>query len=77
MCGGSLEILPCSRVGHVFRNLVPYSFPADPHTTVLTNLARAANVWMDQYSRFFFAAVVSSSQCTLPVYFPSKAVSTF
>ncbi|PVD29504.1 hypothetical protein C0Q70_08755 [Pomacea canaliculata] len=64
MCGGSLEILPCSRVGHVFRNLVPYSFPADPHTTVLTNLARAANVWMDQYSRFFFAAVNMSSSDT-------------
>ncbi|GFN82427.1 hypothetical protein PoB_000893300 [Plakobranchus ocellatus] len=64
MCGGGLEILPCSRVGHVFRASLPYSFTPGPsdssnvrEDTVLTNLARVATVWMDQYADIFFAAV--------------------
>ncbi|XP_041367865.1 polypeptide N-acetylgalactosaminyltransferase 16-like [Gigantopelta aegis] len=57
MCGGSMEILPCSRVGHVFRNLLPYKFPGDGQTTLLRNLGRVAEVWMDQYKETFFSAV--------------------
>ncbi|GFR72601.1 polypeptide N-acetylgalactosaminyltransferase [Elysia marginata] len=64
MCGGSLEIVPCSRVGHVFRASLPYSFTPGPddsshvrEDTVLTNLARVADVWMDQFADLFYAAV--------------------
>ncbi|XP_069472508.1 polypeptide N-acetylgalactosaminyltransferase 5 [Ambystoma mexicanum] len=54
MCGGEIEILPCSRVGHIFRNDNPYSFPKDRIKTVERNLARVAEVWLDEYSEVFY-----------------------
>ncbi|XP_054827205.1 polypeptide N-acetylgalactosaminyltransferase 5 isoform X2 [Eublepharis macularius] len=54
MCGGEIEIIPCSRVGHIFRNDNPYSFPKDRITTVERNLARVAEVWMDEYKDLFY-----------------------
>ncbi|KAM6398599.1 polypeptide N-acetylgalactosaminyltransferase 5 [Pluvialis apricaria] len=54
MCGGEIEIVPCSRVGHIFRNDNPYSFPKDRVRTVERNLARVAEVWMDEYKELFY-----------------------
>uniref|UniRef100_A0A8C3L4N0 Polypeptide N-acetylgalactosaminyltransferase n=1 Tax=Chrysolophus pictus TaxID=9089 RepID=A0A8C3L4N0_CHRPC len=54
MCGGEIEIVPCSRVGHIFRNDNPYSFPKDRVRTVERNLARVAEVWLDDYKELFY-----------------------
>ncbi|KAK0078663.1 hypothetical protein PV325_002222 [Microctonus aethiopoides] len=56
MCGGSIELIPCSRVGHIFRHRRPYG--NDRHQdTMLKNSLRVAHVWMDKYKEYFLKDV--------------------
>lgn len=50
-----MEIIPCSHVGHVFRDKSPYSFPGGVSKIVLHNAARVAEVWMDEWRDFYYA----------------------
>ena len=56
MCGGSVEIHPCSHVGHIFRKNSPYTFPRKGGVggVLHHNLARVATVWMEKWAEFFF-----------------------
>ncbi|XP_066153567.1 polypeptide N-acetylgalactosaminyltransferase 5 isoform X2 [Euwallacea fornicatus] len=56
-CGGILEIIPCSHVGHVFRDKSPYTFPGGVSKIVLHNAARVAEVWMDHWKDFYYSMV--------------------
>ena len=53
MCGGKLEIIPCSRVGHVFRKRRPYGSP-DGTDTAKRNSIRVAEVWMDEFKEKYY-----------------------
>ncbi|KAL2085703.1 hypothetical protein ACEWY4_019023 [Coilia grayii] len=54
MCGGQLLIIPCSRVGHIFRKRRPYGSPGG-QDTMAHNSLRLAHVWMDDYKEQYFA----------------------
>ena len=56
MCGGSLEFVPCSRVGHIFRPGHPYNMTGEKGLTDVhgRNSMRLAEVWMDDYKRFYY-----------------------
>lgn len=50
MCGGRLEIIPCSRVGHVYR----YTSPFNIHPSIIANnKRRLAAAWLDEYAEHF------------------------
>ncbi|EGT45560.1 hypothetical protein CAEBREN_24622 [Caenorhabditis brenneri] len=52
-CGGELLIMPCSRVGHIFRRQRPYGIKTD---SMGKNSVRLARVWLDEYLENFFEA---------------------
>ncbi|KAL9929977.1 polypeptide N-acetylgalactosaminyltransferase 35A isoform 1-T1 [Glossina fuscipes fuscipes] len=60
-CGGAIKIVPCSRVGHIFRKRRPYSSP-DGSDTMLKNSLRLAHVWMDDYIKYYLKHEKLSSQ---------------
>ena len=45
MCGGRLEIVPCSHVGHIFRKRSPYKWRSGVNV-LRRNSIRLAEVWM-------------------------------
>ena len=57
MCGGRLEFVPCSRVGHIFRSGHPYNMTGESGQHLSSadrNSIRLAQVWLDEYKEVFY-----------------------
>ncbi len=67
MCGGRVEVIPCSKVGHLFKPRLPYSFGSGPSGKVIQrNLIRVAEAWMDEYKDIYYATQKELSPIHLP-----------
>jgi len=53
MCGGTLEIVPCSHVGHIFRKRSPYKWRSGVNV-LRRNSIRLAEVWLDDYKNYYY-----------------------
>lgn len=56
MCGGTLEIVPCSHVGHIFRSRSPYKWRSGVNV-LKKNSVRLAEVWMDEYKKYYYQRI--------------------
>ncbi len=67
MCGGRLEIVPCSHVGHIFRKRSPYKWRTGVNV-LRKNSVRLAEVWLDEYKKYYFDRIGNDlvSQFTKP-----------
>ncbi|XP_062587800.1 polypeptide N-acetylgalactosaminyltransferase 5-like, partial [Saccostrea cucullata] len=57
MCGGSLEIHPCSHVAHIFRAVSPYKWGKSFVEILRKNAVRTAEVWMDEYKHAYYERI--------------------
>ncbi|TKR66861.1 hypothetical protein L596_023094 [Steinernema carpocapsae] len=56
MCGGTLEIVPCSHVGHIFRKRSPYKWRTGVNV-LKRNSVRLAEVWLDDYKTYYYERI--------------------
>lgn len=54
MCGGSLQLVQCSRIGHFYR-VSTYSFDGSQNDIITRNSKRLAEVWLDDTKDFLYA----------------------
>ncbi|XP_002137039.2 putative polypeptide N-acetylgalactosaminyltransferase 13 [Drosophila pseudoobscura] len=72
LCGGQIEIVPCSRIGHIFRPRHAFDFPpqfnhesSTAHATYLHNSKIIADSWLDEYKNMFYVLKPAARQIPL------------
>jgi len=64
MCGGTLETIPCSHVGHIFRKHSPYKW-GNKGFSLKRNLVRLAEVWLDEYKEYYYRRIGHNKVITI------------
>lgn len=54
LCGGSVEVVPCSRIAHIERAHKPYALDLSP--SMRRNALRVAEAWLDEYKNNVYMA---------------------
>ncbi|XP_058465129.1 putative polypeptide N-acetylgalactosaminyltransferase 9 [Malaya genurostris] len=55
MCGGSMQIVPCSRVAHIQKRGHPYlAHTPGGYSAIKRNTVRLAEVWLDDYAEYYY-----------------------
>ncbi|BFF92386.1 putative polypeptide N-acetylgalactosaminyltransferase 13 [Drosophila madeirensis] len=72
LCGGQIEIVPCSRIGHIFRPRHAFDFPpqfdhesSTAQATYLHNSKIIAESWLDEFKNMFYALKPAARQIPL------------
>ncbi|EDV90487.1 GH14160 [Drosophila grimshawi] len=75
LCGGQIEIVPCSRIGHLFRPRHAFEFPPQfdqkldsAQATYLRNSKIIAESWLDEYKYLFYALKPAAKQIPLNIH---------
>lgn len=55
MCGGNIENLPCSHVGHIFKAARPFNIPGGDGNVIYRNIRKMAEVFADDWLKFLVA----------------------
>ena len=65
MCGGTIEYIPCSHVGHIFRPGHPYNMSGENANDDVHgwNSMRLAETWMDEYKVFLNKDILIIDAC--------------
>lgn len=53
---GTLEIVPCSHVGHIFRKRSPYKWRSGVNV-LKRNSIRLSEVWLDEYAKYYYQRI--------------------
>ncbi|KAK0073679.1 hypothetical protein PV325_009368, partial [Microctonus aethiopoides] len=52
----TLEIVPCSHVGHIFRKRSPYKWRSGVNV-LKRNSIRLSEVWLDEYAKYYYQRI--------------------